>query len=231
MAARFGGRLYDATFTKKTAGAYDTSNPSGPPSYAPIVYACKGIAFSYSVDFIDGERIKEGDYEVMILLGTIGLASDLATVKAELDAAAVTIYLDTIVQAVVAGTAGEAITVELVADGVAAAGSISEVGSAVSISFLPDASTVADIEALIATSTLVEVKTAGTGATVLTAGDAFGPTELGQVIPNTPTIIPHPGDSISVPPPAQTIAKVGAIVGTGAMSQAFVTVQVRGPSL
>ena len=89
--------------------------------------------------------------------------------------------LDTIVQAKVGGTAGDDITVELVGDSGAAEGvTIDEDGTAVTIHFEDDVSTVADVEAAIGTdSTLIEVGTAGTGATVLDAAtDEFAAANL-----------------------------------------------------
>lgn len=47
----------------------------------------------------------------------------------------------------------------------------------------------------------------------------------------TPSAIPNPGDTISVPPPNETVAKAGAIIGVSAVTQATVTVQVRGELL
>lgn len=87
--------------------------------------------------------------------------------------------IDIIVAAKVAGTGGNAITITTVADAGAQAGTISEVGNAITIHYKDAVSTVADIRALLATSTLVDLVTNGTGATVLHApGDTFGPTNL-----------------------------------------------------
>jgi hypothetical protein len=75
--------------------------------------------------------------------------------------------LNTVVQAKAAGTGGNAITVTLVGDGAPASGVvIAEVGNLVTIHYEDNVSTVTLIEAAItSTSTLIEVKTAGTGAT------------------------------------------------------------------
>jgi hypothetical protein len=40
--------------------------------------------------------------------------------------------------------------------------------------------------------------------------------------------VPMNGDSISVPPPGETVAKSGRVVAVEAVTEAFVTVQVRG---
>lgn len=81
MAARFGGRLYAATFTKNTVTGQDPDDPSGPPSASSATYTCSAIALGYEERYIDGEDIKKGDYRVMILRGTIldedGVAADV----------------------------------------------------------------------------------------------------------------------------------------------------------
>lgn len=71
MAAQFGGRLYDASFTKTTPGAINVGDAAGAPTDTTDTYTCSAIAFSYGSEFIDGEKLKMGDYRVTILLGTI----------------------------------------------------------------------------------------------------------------------------------------------------------------
>lgn len=234
MAARFGGRLYSASFVKYTAGALDPADAAGAPANTSATYTCSGIAFGYKDEFITGELIKIGDYRVTLLLGTIEAAADDA-VQAELDLGTMTMNVDTAIAAIDAGTAGNTITIELVADGVAGAGSILEVGTNVRLSYLADVTTVADIEALLAVSELVEVATAGTGANVLTADDAFASEALtgGTAATSTqaPGIIPNAGDTILIPPPGQTVPVLGNVVGVEAVSQAAVTLHVRGLTL
>lgn len=91
---------------------------------------------------------------------------------------------DSVLEAVVEGYAGNAITVELVGDsGLGAGVDIDVVGSVVTIHYESGVSTVGDIETAIAAlagaDDIIDVKTAGTGATVLTApADDSGPTAL-----------------------------------------------------
>lgn len=137
---------------------------------------------------------------------------------AELDLDTPSAALDTIVKARAGGAGGNSITVAAAADSAAAEGvTIAEVGNAVTIHFEDGVSTVADVEAAIdADSTLIMVKTAGTGATVLAGADAFAATALAgggalsapiataadgsmYVPANTPVLIDGAGgDSLSV---------------------------------
>ncbi len=175
---------------------------------------------------IDDETILLGDYRVMMLLGTI--TNDNAA-KAELDLADWTDNVDTVVRAVTAGAAGNSISIELVASDAAA---LTEALGVVSITFIPDVTTVDDVETLIGTSTLIEVKTPGTGATPLASGDALLKLlASGSDATAAPGIVPGPGDTITIPPPNQTSTKTGEIMEVTAITQATVTVQVRGPAL
>src|SRR5262249_4013211 len=88
-------------------------------------------------------------------------------------AAGATMLFNTTVEAVTAGAAGNAITLTAVGDAGAGAGTINDATTDVVLHFKPRVSTVADMEALIGTSTHIRVKTPGTGARVLTASDAF----------------------------------------------------------
>jgi len=83
--------------------------------------------------------------------------------------------LDTVVRAKLAGANGNNIRVRAVGDSGAGV-TITESGLDVTIHFQSGVSTVANVEAAItASSALIEVKTAGTGATVLSSpADAFG---------------------------------------------------------
>ena len=93
--------------------------------------------------------------------------------------------LDTVVQAKSVGTAGNVIQVALVQDGTTPTTMV-EAGNTVTFHFknADAACTVASVEALIAGSTLIEIKTPGTGATVLITATAFALTNLaGGVVP------------------------------------------------
>jgi hypothetical protein len=87
--------------------------------------------------------------------------------------------IDTVVEAIVAGAAGNGITVSSAAD--SGGGVIIEEpgGDLVHIRFDDGVSTVADIEAAIPASTLIQVQTPGTGANVPTGADVWGATNLG----------------------------------------------------
>lgn len=66
---QFGGRLYTATLHKDVATV-----PSGSPTSTNISttdYTCDAIAFRYEESYVDGERIKRGDYRVVILLRSL----------------------------------------------------------------------------------------------------------------------------------------------------------------
>jgi predicted hotdog family 3-hydroxylacyl-ACP dehydratase len=234
MAGIFGGDLYDCTFVKGTPGGVDPSNPNGRPLDTTATYRCKGIAFSYDIQQIDGEHVTQADYAVMILLGTIEAVLDDA-VKATLDLGGETLNVDTVARARAAGATGNTITMELVDDAIAQAGTIVEVGSNVRIGFLSGSTTVADIEALLAGSTLLEVGTAGTGANVLAVGDAFAAVALagGSDATSAPVtgVVPGPLDDVTIPPPNQTTNKTAVVIGVDAITQAAVTVQVRGEHL
>lgn len=107
-------------------------------------------------------------------------AANAGDIKAELDLDTPSAALDTIVEASTAGAAGNSITVAAVGDSAPAGGvTIQEVGNAVTIHFEDGVSTVANVEtAITASSTLIDVKTPGTGATVLTSADNFTATNL-----------------------------------------------------
>lgn len=228
MAARFGGRLRDVTFVRETVAGPNPSDPTGPPLSTSASYAAQGFAFGYGERFVDSEHIKKGDYQVTILLGTIVAVADDA-ITAELDLGTLgTGALDTVVRALAEGVAGNAIAVELVS-GLAA--SVVEIGTLVKITIVDGVTAVADVEALLATSTLLEVATPGTGATVLVSADAFSATALaGGAAPSSAQsgVVPQPGDSITCAPPNSTTPKTGRVVGVGPMTAAAVTVHVLG---
>lgn len=229
MAEVFGADLHDVSFLKTTFGiAYDPTHPSAAPSSASARFFARGIVFSYENEMIDGESVKQGDYQVLILLGTIR-ANDAA--RATLDLGDETDNVDTVVQAIATGEDGNVLLV-LVGDAVAQAGTLDEDDATVTVHYLPGSTTVADLEALIATSALLEVATAGTGANVLDVTDAASVSLAGGTDGTlSPGSIPTSGESVTSIPPGQTTAKTGRIVGVPGVSQAAVTLQVRGPSV
>lgn len=105
------------------------------------------------------------------------------TTRAELDIDPIgTTDLDTVVEASAAypGTEGNGITVQAIGDSVAGVTIDEDVGAmSVVIHYQSGVSTVAQVETALATSVLLDVKTPGTAATVLTApGDNVAPTAL-----------------------------------------------------
>jgi len=90
--------------------------------------------------------------------------------------------IDTVVQA--KNAPGTAVTLALVGDSGSKAGSVVEVGSATTVHYQPGVSTVADVEALLVTSTNLSVLHSGSTPTqLLDAGSAFAATNL--VLPST----------------------------------------------
>lgn len=231
MAGHFADELLKGTFTKRTNGdTYDASDPSGPPDVDEDTYGFSGHPFSYDVSLIDGERIIRGDYAVIILLGSI---NENDAVKASLDLDDVTDNIDTVIRARVAGASGDEIVVSLIGDASSSAGELEESDTEVALHFQDGGTTVAQLEALIATSTLIEVQTAGTPSNVLDAiADAVSAVALAGGTDGTPaSAVPEVDDLISIAPPGATAAMEGRIIDVGSISQASVTVQVRGPGL
>jgi hypothetical protein len=96
--------------------------------------------------------------------------------------------VDTVIEAIDPGADGQDITVAIVADSGTAAGSLTESGSAVTLHVKTSATatTVAQLEALIDTSTLIRVKTPdATGSDAVLAGDVFAATNLHPQAPDT----------------------------------------------
>jgi hypothetical protein len=71
MAARFGGRVSSATFTKQTNTGIDPADPAGAPLSSAITYTCDAYAFSVDAQNADGVDVARRNYDVMILRGTI----------------------------------------------------------------------------------------------------------------------------------------------------------------
>lgn len=102
-------------------------------------------------------------------------------IYASLNLATVTTNDNTVIQFRIVGTPGNTATIQFVGDSATAAGSVSGTSYAQVFHFKPAATTVAQMEALF-TSTTMQVKTTGTQANVLQAGDAFGPTNLAGAV-------------------------------------------------
>jgi hypothetical protein len=229
---RLAGRMQACTFTKVTNGAIDIVNdPTGSPAQTSAQYTADGISFRYKESLINGETILVGDYQVLIMLGSIMAIGDDAT-HADLDLSMFTTHVDTVIEAVAEGAGGNSITVELVGDASSPAGSISEVGTNVRISFDPTSSLVLDIETLIATATLVRVKTIGTPGNVLDATDELAAVALAGGSDATATqsdVVPsHAEDTITIPPPGSDTPATARVVDVVALTHVAITLHVRG---
>lgn len=71
MAARFGGRLYVASFTKTAVLGIDPDDVAGPPLATSATYTCDAISLGYGDRYADGQAIAKADYKVVILRGTV----------------------------------------------------------------------------------------------------------------------------------------------------------------
>ena len=227
---RFHDRLFRATLHKRTPGTRTPGHPAGGTNPTITDYVCDAFATGYRQRFVDGERVKKGDYRVVILRLSIGTLNNDG-VAATLDLTTLTPDITTVLVAQQVGELGNLITVELIGDAGSSAGSYDETGTAARLHFQPGATTVAQLEALVAGSTLVAIQTHGAPAT-LQAGDVLSPTPLGGGVDASlnfdPTIVPGPGDQIDVPPPGQTIAKRATVILVETETEAQITLQVRG---
>lgn len=111
------------------------------------------------------------------------ITQDDQAIQASLDLSTVTVTpIDTVVQARQPGQFGNTITVKLVADTTSNPGVLAETGTplnAVTIHYHAAGTTVTQLETLITdNSSLLTIKTHGTGSRILASGDAFGPTAL-----------------------------------------------------
>ena len=115
-------------------------------------------------------------------------------VKASLDLSTVTTHDNTHVQAKVPGKGGDNISIAFVKRTTGAGVTYSENGNAITILYQDGVSTVANVEAaIVASSTLIEIQTSGTGATVLhDPADTFSATVLAngadQVLVSQPSM-------------------------------------------
>ncbi len=231
FAARLAGRLYAATLTRQIPGTIDPLDPAHGPTATGVDYACDAIAFGFGETYIDGEKIKMSDFQVTIMLGSIKLANDDAA-NASLDLATVTADVDTVVEAVEAGVVGNAITVEVVGDSSTSDGSIEQVGTHVELHVQPSATTFAQLELLVATSTIVRVKAASsTPAALVSAGDAFVSVALAGGSDATLSAIdytPQPGDYVTIPPPGSDTPTTAVVKAIAKLTNVAVTCEVAG---
>ena len=70
FAAKLSGRLYAATLTRSIPGSYDPEDPASGTHPQAVSYSCDAIAFAYRAEFVDGEKIKNTSYRVLIMLGS-----------------------------------------------------------------------------------------------------------------------------------------------------------------
>jgi hypothetical protein len=140
----------------------------------------------------------------------------VAAVKAFLDLDTPSLGINTVVRAKVAGTVGNDITVEVYGGAPTAAGVLTEVGRNVKlqVKLTAVATTITDLEALIATSTLIEVKTPGTGAHTIVAGDVFNATALASGTNATAASVSEIGDAVTLhfTGSATTVAEIEAAI-------------------
>lgn len=148
------------------------------------------------------------------------VADGTAAVKASLDmdAAGNSAHIDTIIQAKTGGTAGNSITVEVITGAPTAAGVLTEVGTHVKLAIkaTATATTVAQLETLINTSTLIEVKTTGTGATSLDGTDAFDSVPLSGGAAATAASVAEVSDAVMIhfTPGVTTVAEAEVAINT-----------------
>lgn len=128
---------------------------------------------------------------------------------------------NTVIEAVNEGPAGNLITLATVADGTGA-GSLTESGTAVTFHYQSGVTTVGNFETAVAGSTLIKVKTTGTGANVLNdPADTFSATNLsagGATASAVPTLT---STTIGMAPPYtadQAVMLVRSVAGSGVMT-------------
>lgn len=122
------------------------------------------------------EAIASGVAGNSITVASVADGAVAAKAEIDMDAAGNTAHVNNILRAKVGGVAGNLITVEVTSGAPTAAGVLTEIGTHVKIQIkiTATATTVADLEALITgSSTLLEVKTPGTGGTSLDATDVM----------------------------------------------------------
>ena len=159
---------------------------TGPKRLAVSAIVAGGVTVASDGDFVLGTLVRlrglqnAGNNGLFKVQTGSDATNIVLGIKATLDLGGVgSGDLDTIVRAKSPGTAGNSITVAAVGDSGGGV-TITEVGNAVTIHYESGVSDVAAVESAIGSqSSLIEVATAGTGATVLTApGDNFSATNL-----------------------------------------------------
>jgi hypothetical protein len=78
FAGVFAGQISKATFTRRTAGAYDEDDPSGTPAQAVSSYSCDAQASSFEERFVEEAAVHKATYQAALILGTIVCVSGTA---------------------------------------------------------------------------------------------------------------------------------------------------------
>lgn len=81
FAGYFAGDLYSATITRRQPGEFDPNDPSSGPATIDTVYTGDAITFVYDEDLIAGEQVKNTNFLVTIMLGSIRRASTNAIAR------------------------------------------------------------------------------------------------------------------------------------------------------
>lgn len=71
MAGEFGGDFADASFEHIVSRTRNPSDLTGPATVTTTEHTCKALGIAYEQRFIDGETVKRGDFQAIILRGTI----------------------------------------------------------------------------------------------------------------------------------------------------------------
>ncbi len=229
FSGRFAGRLQRASFDKIIPGEiFDPNNPLAPPAAPdPITYSGDALPFLSGEDFGQGGIVKRGDYDVTIMIGSIAQGGAAAS----LDLGSLTPHVNVVVAVAIGGLFGNSRSIVLVGTAAAKAGTITEDETTTTLAFLPASTTVGDIVALLATPGCALVVTSpGTSATVLDMSDELVATAFagGSDATPAPFAIPNPGDVIRIAPVDGDVILSGEVMTVVALTQAQVTVRVRG---
>jgi hypothetical protein len=71
MVAEFAGDFGDASIIHTVSSTLDPSSLSGAPISATTDHTCKALSLAFKQHLIDGTRVREGDFHVIVLRGTI----------------------------------------------------------------------------------------------------------------------------------------------------------------
>jgi hypothetical protein len=74
MAAEFAGDFGDASIIHTVSSTLDPSSLSGAPISATTDHTCKALSLAFKQRLVEGTRIQEGDFHVIVLRGTISPA-------------------------------------------------------------------------------------------------------------------------------------------------------------